>query len=184
MRRTLVTLVALAGCALTSKSEPRELRYFSPQIAEADAVAGAPCGRVRLGRIVANDQLRLPIERRVSAVELVPYDTLRWTERPEVFARRAIARAVYAQPIEQAVGGQGLTLDVELAGFEEVARGGRVALHYAVRDEVRVVATGTIDVERPSRAATIEATVVAIGEALAAASDELARRVVAAACPR
>jgi len=184
MSRTLAMLVMVASCALTAKSEPRELRYFSPPIAEADAVAGVPCGRVRLGRIVANDQLRLPIERRVSAVELVPYDSLRWTERPDVFARRAITRAVYARPVEQAVGGQGLVLDVELTGFEEVARGGRVALHYAVRDEIRVVATGTIEVERPARATTIEATVIAIGEALTAASDELAGRVVAAACPR
>ena len=98
MTRALAILALCAGCALTAKSEPRELRYFSPPIAEADAVAGVPCGRIRLGRIVANDQLRLPIEHRVSAVELVPYDSLRWTERPDVFARRAITRAVYARP--------------------------------------------------------------------------------------
>ena len=115
---------------------------------------------------------------------MVPYDSLRWTDPPAVYARRAIGQAVYARPLEQAVGGPGLVLDVDLTAFEEAARGGRVALRYVLRDDLHAVATGALDVERPARDATIEAAVTAIGDALAATSDELAARVLAAACSR
>lgn len=181
-------LALVAGCALTSRSEPRELRHFAPELAPAAASAGPVCGRVRLGRIVATSGLRLAIQRRVSPVELEPYETLRWTESPEAYARRALARALFARPLEQATAGPALVLDVELLAFEEVARDagrdGRVAMRYELRDTEHVVARGEAAVVRPAGSAAIDAVVVAIGHALAAASDEVADRVLGAICDR
>lgn len=183
MKRWLASLALAAGCALTSKAEPRELRYFTIE-ATAAAPSGPVCGPLRLGRITAGTYLERAIEHRISPVELVPYDTLRWSEPPATYVRRAISRAVFAQGVEQAVGGAAPVLDVEVVAFEESARGGgRVELRYELRDERRVLASGVVGAERAARAAGIEATVVAIGDALAATSDELAIRVGAASCP-
>ncbi|HTR50347.1 MAG TPA: ABC-type transport auxiliary lipoprotein family protein [Kofleriaceae bacterium] len=182
--KRLVALCLLSACALTSKSAPRELRYFAPELAAKPAFTGAPCARVRLGRFSADAGLRLAIERRNSPVELVPSDTLRWADPPEIYARRAIANALFARPIEQAVTGPALVFDVEVTGFEQVGQAGVVALHFELRDDRRAVARGDIRAVRPASNATIEAFVQSIGGALATASDELADRVVSAACPR
>jgi hypothetical protein len=187
MTRALASCLALVtACALTSRSEPRQLRYFAPELPPSVAFVGTPCARIRIGRVVAGSGLRLAIERRVSPIELEPYETLRWTESPEVYTRRSVARALFARPLEQAVAGAVLVLDVEVTGFEEVAHGatraGRVVLRYELRDERRVVARGETPVERPATSAMIDAVVVAIGAALAGSSDELADRIVAASC--
>lgn len=179
-----VAFLLLTACALASKSPPREIRYFSPERAEQQATP-APAGahaRLRLGRVVAGANLRLAIVHRESAVELAPYETLRWTETPDAYVRRALVRALFdARGLEQAVGGEAPTLDVELVAFEEVARGtqraGRVELRYQLRDDSRVLARGTIAIERPAAGATIDLVVPAIGAAMTAASDELAERV-------
>ena len=187
MRRWLAPGLALvAACALTSRSEPRQLRYFAPELSPRVAFAGTPCARIRLGRAVAGSGLRQAIERRVSPIELERYETLRWTESPEVYARRAIAGALFARPLAQAVAGPAPVLDVEVTAFEEVVRGasraGRVVLRYQLRDERQVVTRGEAAAEYPATSTTIDTVVVAIGAALAASSDELAGRVVAAAC--
>lgn len=187
MTRTRATCLALlAGCALTSRSEPLELRYFAPELAPAASFAGPPCGRIRLGRVVGGPSLRLAIQRRISAVELEPYETLRWTESPDSYARRALVRALFARPLEQAVTGPVLVLDVEVAAFEEVVRGaartGRVVLRYELRNEQQVVARGETAGERPATSTAIDSVVLAIGAALAASSDELADHVAAETC--
>lgn len=193
-RAAAAALALLAACALTSRSEPRELRYFAPALAPAAAPVGPTCGRIRLGRIVAVSNLRLAIQRRIAPVELAAYDTLRWTEPPESYARRALVRALFARPLEQVLTGPALVIDVELVAFEEVVRpdgradgrsagpAGRVALRYELRDPQHVVARGDADVTRPARGAAIDAVVDAIGEALTAATDQVADRVVGEAC--
>jgi len=180
----LLLLALVPACALTTRSAPRELRYFAPEIAAELAPPGPTCARVRLGRVEPSANLRLAIARRISPVELVPYETLRWTEPPQAYARRALVRALFvAHPLEQAVAGPVATLDVDVLAFEEVGHGGaRVALHYELRDDHRVLARGTRQVERTATTPAIEAVVVALGGALATASDELAERVVAATC--
>lgn len=185
-RALTASLVLAAGCALTSRSEPRELRYFAPELAPPASFTGPRCGRVRLGRVVAASGPRLAIQRRVSAVELEPYETLRWTESPETYARRAVTRALSARPLEQATAGPAFALDVELLAFEEVVRGasrdGRVALRYQLRDAQRVVAQGDAAAVQPAGDTAIDGVVAAIGSALTAASDQLADRVVVAIC--
>lgn len=189
MMRALAPGIAfLAACALTSRSEPRELRYFAPELAPAASFHGSPCARIRVGRVTAGSGLRLAIQRRISAVELQPYETLRWADPPDTYARRAIAGALFARPLEQVVAGPVLVLDVEVTAFEEVVHGashaGRVALRYELRGDRHVVAQGEAEIVRPANGAAIDSVVIAIGAALTASSEELADRVVAATCPR
>jgi cholesterol transport system auxiliary component len=174
-----VWLIVLAGCALTSRSTPVELRYFVPPIHAATAVAGeGPL--LRLGRVTPTTLLRERILHRDTEVELGRYETLRWTDRPEAYVRRALERALFdSHRFAQAVGGDAPTLDVDVLAFEEVRRGarrfGRVVLAYDLRDEQRVLAHGTVAIEREA-APNIDAVVAAIGDALDAATAELARR--------
>lgn len=183
----------LAGCALTSKAEPVEIRYFSPEpsasaapaspSASAPAPSAAPPG-LRFGRVTSSAMLRRPIVFRRGPAELATYDDLQWTEDPEEYARRALQRALYTQRFHETVGGTGPVLEVELVAFEELRRGearfGRVQLRYLVRDHRDVFKSATIDVERPASSAQIGAVVAALGAALEEACERLAVEVLAA----
>lgn len=189
-RRWLIAVVGLAGCALSSKAEPLELHYFSPE----PALAGAPrtpaeaapsraaAPRLRLGPVTASGHLRYRIVHRDSPVSVDPYETLRWTDPPHDYVRRALMRALYdSGSLAQAVGGAAPTLDVEVTAFEELVRpdgrAGRVELHYQLHDERVVLARGVVAVERAAAGPDIDAVVAAIGAALDAASAELAGRI-------
>lgn len=179
--KLLATLV-LAGCALTSRSPPRELRYFTP---EAPAQAHAPLpirAQLRMGRVTASANLRYAIVHRESSVEVEPYETLRWTELPDLYVRRALERALFDErPISEVVSGEAPTLEVEVVAFEETAHGarhwGRVALRYELRDDRAVIARGTVSAERPADSPAIEPVVAAIRSAMVAATAELADRI-------
>jgi cholesterol transport system auxiliary component len=177
-----LALVLLAGCALTQKAAPLELRYFAPPTrATAERARVAPSTPLRLGHVTTSALLGTRIVHRDSAVESAPYETLRWTDEPDVYVRRSLARALFdAAPFEQAIDSEAPTLDVDVLAFEEVRRGasrlGRVELRYEVRDDKRVVAHGTIAIERAAGAG-IEGVVAAIGRALDDATSGLASRV-------
>ena len=191
MRTSAIAAAALlAGCALTSRPKPVEIRYFSPAsqppgaagAPARQALAGAP--RLRLGRVTSSAHLRSRIVYRTSKVELAAYDQRRWTDEPEVYLRRSISRALFDErPLTEAVSGPAPTLDLELLGFEEVRRGdarsGRVELHYTLHDEDDVLASGRVDVERPASTASMEDVVGAIAAALDEASSEVAGVVAA-----
>jgi ABC-type uncharacterized transport system auxiliary subunit len=178
--------VVLAGCALTrGPSPPREIRTFTPEPAEHVEAAPrpAPTLHLRLGRISSAADLRLRILHRDSPIEVTPYETLRWTEEPEAYVRRALSRALFDdRPIEEIVSGAAPTLEVEVIGFEEITyrHAGRVALRYELHDDRTTIARGTVAIERRARSANIEAIVEAIHGALDAATNELADRVEAA----
>lgn len=181
--RLLLSLV-LAGCALTSRSPPRELRYFTPEtgVRETARAPQAPRAQLRMGRVTASANLRYAIVHRESSVEVEPYETLRWTERPDVYVRRALDHALFDErPLAEVVSGAAPTLEVEVVAFEEIARGaqhaGRVALRYELRDDRAVIARGTVTAERPAGTPAIEAVVPAIHAAMIAASEELAGRI-------
>ncbi len=180
-----LAIVFLTACALTSKSPPLELRYFAPALAPStSSVAGHGCARLELGEVTASSLLRYRIAHRESPVELALYETLRWTERPDQYARHAVTRALFDRGrLDQAVDGAVPVLEVELAGFEQVANAGRVELRYSLHDPDRVLTRGTIAIERPAATAGIDAVVAAIGTALDAAADELAARVARELCP-
>jgi cholesterol transport system auxiliary component len=119
----------------------------------------------------------------VSPIEVTPYETLQWTEEPEAYVRRALARALFDErPIDEVVSGAAPTLEVEVIAFEEVTyrHAGRVALRYELQNDRTTIARGTISIERRATRPNIEGVVEAIGAALDAATEELADRVEAA----
>lgn len=192
--RAVVVCIALAGCALTSKSAPLPLRYFSPDVLTSPAddgvssqisrpVAAEPDAlRVRLGRITPSAHLRYSIVHREPGFELEPYEQLRWTERPDAYVRRALEHELFDDgQLVQAVAGRAPALDVEVIAFEEVRRGaqrsGRVELRYELTDDTAVLTRGVVTVERPARGARIEDVVEAISSAMTLATRELARRI-------
>lgn len=180
--------LCLTGCALVSRSAPVELRYFSPEsVAAAGGRAEPSCGaRLRLGRVTPSDDLRSRIAHRESPVEIGFYDTLRWTEQPDDYVRRALVRALFAgRGLVQSTSRRDPTLDVEVTGFEQAGTGGRpagrVQLTYQLHDG-EVVTRGEIARQRAARGPDIAQVVAAIGGAMTDATSELAENVTAALC--
>jgi len=150
--------LTVAGCALTSKADALAFRYFEPMVpapAAQVAPSAAARGELRLGRISAASHLR---ERRVvrkDDAEVAFDDERRWTERPDAYLRRALARALYEeQGMKQSVSGQSPVLDCELLHFEEVQEGGRtqkvrVGMVYALHDDRTVLVGETFVVIVP-----------------------------------
>ncbi len=175
-------LLLVAGCALTSHTPARQMRTFTPERAD-DLTAHTPRephASLRLGRITASANLRYAIVHRDSPYEVTPYETLRWTELPETYVRRALSRALFDdRPLAEAVSSGAPTLDVELLAFEELASPprGRVVLRYDLHDDATVLSHGTIAVERAAAAPQIEGVVAALHDALLAAASDLAERV-------
>lgn len=176
LRRNGWALCALlAGCALTSKSDPWTTRYFSPEAATGSESAAAPgyagTTRLRLGRVSAGRHLRERIAFRSSEHELGYYEDRRWTEQPDVYLRRALAAALFERRgLTRVVSGGSPTLEVELVAFEEI-RGERprarlravVTLHDQRSGELE----RTIGVERPVPQVDPEQQPEAVAEALA-----------------
>lgn len=179
--------LCVTGCALVTKSEPVELRYFSPEPASVAAERGATgcAARLRLGRVTPSDHVQSRIAHRESPVEIDLYDTWRWTERPDNYVRRALVRALFeGRGLVQSASRRDPTLDVEVIGFEEARHGrhaGRVQLTYQLGDD-RVLARGEITKEREVQGTGIAAVVAAIGAAMTDATSELAGRVADALC--
>ncbi len=186
-RALLLPLVCMvSACALVSRSPPADIRYFTPERLETTSPPRAATGHatlLRLGRITSSANLRSHIVHRDSDFELGEYETLRWTENPEAYMRRALARALFQErPLEQGVGGPLPTLDVELIEFEEVRRGaqrgGRVVIRYQLEDERRVLRSGLVSVEREAKNSDVEPIIAAIADAMNEASSQLAGEVV------
>jgi cholesterol transport system auxiliary component len=188
--RSLMVALALAaasgGCALTDKADPLEIRYFAPEPpprAQPVADGAGSRDRLRLGRWTASDHLRNRIVYRTSDVELGMYADRRWTERPEIYVRRAFSRELFEdRGLVQVVGGAGPVLDVELLAFEEVRRAGKrtalVEVHFALRSEAEVLTAGTLTAEKPVAAGEgTEAVVAALSIALGEVAEALADRV-------
>jgi len=195
----LVGAIALHGCggALTSKSVPVEIHYFTPEApaaaltsagdasaSQARAGAGGAAAatdrpRLRLGRVTSSAHLRARIVFRHSPVELGAYEDKRWTENPEAYLRRSLEAALYAdRRVVQTVAGRVPVLDVELVAFEEVRRGdsraGRVEVVYTLHDEEDVIASERLAVERDARTGEMPDVVAAIAAAMSAATTEVA----------
>jgi cholesterol transport system auxiliary component len=181
---------ALAGCALTATGEPLRPRYFTPepaQLAARPLRAPASALRLRLGRVVAGSSLREQIPHRDSDHELGFYEERRWTERPEVYLRRALARALFEERgATRVVSGSAPTLEVELTAFEEIrapAHEARMQAIAILHDERVGRLEQTITVERPiapaAGARKDEVMVQALSEALAQGVAEISDRALA-----
>jgi cholesterol transport system auxiliary component len=118
----------LTACALLSKAPPLQPRYFTPEDGPALFAGGAEARAstsgamlLRLGRVSAGPHLRERIVYRDSDHEVGYYEDRRWTERPEAYLRRALARMLFEERgLQRAVSGVAPTLEVELVAFEEI----------------------------------------------------------------
>jgi cholesterol transport system auxiliary component len=197
-RCALIFLMATAtGCALTSKSDPMTPRYFSPDESRGRGqIAASKTGEresephateLRLGRITAASYLGERIVFRDSNYELGYYEERRWTERPEAYLRRAVARALFEdRGVRRVVSGAAPALDIELSEFAELRSPPivRVRATYVLYDERLVRRQATITIERPipSTAAasqSAETAARAMADAFGDAVNQIADRVVA-----
>ncbi len=190
VRHTLLlagwAVAGLNACALLSKSAPIVPRYFSPE--RPDELDGTPArlaqptADLRLGRIDSAANIGEMVIFRDSVSEVGYYRLRRWTEAPERYLRRRLARVLFEEHgLRQVMGGNGPTLDLELTAFEEVRSApamARVQVIVRLHDERRVRWEETITVEEPlvvvSGADPGVAAVAAIGAALGVAVGRIA----------
>jgi len=190
---TSAVVAGTSGCALTSKADVVNIRYFSPEVVRprltgADA-APAPTSpndavEVRLGRVSSGPNLRERIAYRDAAYELGYYEDWRWTERPETFVRRELGRSLFeSHGFRRVLGGAAPTLEVEVIAFDDLrlstGRAARVQLKVILFEDTGVVLEETITVDRPVAGdkPRIEEVVAAMAQALDAASEQVAVRV-------
>jgi cholesterol transport system auxiliary component len=177
--------MALSGCALLGKSEPVVPHYFTPGY-DGDAVPARAGPQLRLGRVEGWSHLRERMVARNAAGEITYSEDRRWTERPEIYLRRALARTLFEERgLVESLSGRAVTLDVELIAFEEMEQPHQVRLQAALvlRDDRTSLLRETVTVERPVARATgsdqVPAVVEAFSQALRAGVTQMADHVVA-----
>lgn len=165
-------IVGLTGCgALLDKAEPLNVRYFAPTIAAPAPSAGSGTQTLRLGRIEASDHLRERIAYRLSESELGYNETLRWSEEPEAYFRRALGRELFeSKRFAHVIAGVAPTLEAELTAFEDLRPQSavRVEARVLVHDGRRVVLERTFRVEERRK----DDSPTAIAEALSRALQQ------------
>ena len=184
-----VLCAALAGCALLGKNDPVVPRYFTPL---DDEPRPAPAARVplrlelRLGRVEAWSHLRERMVIRSAAQELVYSDERRWTERPEVYLRRGLSQTFFEERgLLEVHSGRAISLEVELAAFEEVpGPPDRVRLRafYSLHDDRVGILQESVTLEQPvsltSDGEHPRAVALAFAQVLRAGVLQIADRVV------
>ena len=189
MRATLLLLigaVALSGCALLGKNDPLVPRYFTPEYPAAALSAPIRSDlQLRLGRVEGWSHLRERMAVRNSAREIIYYEDRHWTERPEIYLRRALSRTLFEdRGVVASLSGRAVTLDVELIAFEEVEQPHKARMQalLVLRDDRLVLLEETITVEKPvagaGQADEALAVVDALSQALQAGVTRIADRVV------
>lgn len=183
----------LCACALFSKSEPLTPRYFSPAYIAAPPqhvvpASTADTGRrqLRLGHVRGAAHLRERILYRDLGGALRYYEERRWTERPEDYLRRGLARALFEERgMQRVVAGAAPTLEVELIEFEEIrATQRKVRLQAVMRlhDERLVRVEETVAIELPVQSLEADdgsAVVQALSQALRQSITHIVDRVAA-----
>ncbi len=182
--------LALGGCALTSKSDPVTIHYYSPEPAtlrgqQSPRAAKEAGPALRLGRVASGTHLEDKIAFRSSEHEIGFYEQHRWTEEPAEYLERALAQELFeARGLSRVVSGPAPTLDVELVSFEEVRRPrhvARVRVILVLHDDRAVGLQETLTFERPvaahtSVAALASALSAAMNDAVAAVAEQVAAR--------
>ena len=189
--------VSLAGCALLTKDDPVEPKYFTPESGDGTlgpkrAAAGASSAAtgltLHLGRVGAGSYLKERIVHRDSDHELGFYENRRWTERPETYLQRALELTLFEERgVGRALAGAAPTLTADLIDFEEVRGprpGVRLRVSFALHDDHVVIRERTFTVERwfaeePPGSSSVDRVASALGDALRGAVDEIADQVLA-----
>jgi cholesterol transport system auxiliary component len=184
MKASVGLVLVLAGCALTSKSEVLDVHWYSPESVKTQLTSATPAQagpELELGRVWAGRGLREKIAYRDSAHEIGYHEDKRWTERPEVYVRREIARTLFEERgMRRSVSGNAPVLDVEVLAFEEVRSptpAARIQVRVVVHDDRESLLEKTITVERAAASKDFGALVQAMAQALDAVGDEVAREV-------
>jgi cholesterol transport system auxiliary component len=123
---------------------------------------------------------------RESQYELGYYQERRWTEAPEQYLKRRLARVLFEERgLQQVVGGPAATLEMDLVAFEEIRapkRLARVQVIVRLQDQRTVRWEETLTVDQPMAAGPAGddagAMVEALGTALRTVVDRIADRVV------
>ena len=151
-------------------------RYFTPEYALETLAAPQALAdlRLRLGRVTAWSHLRERMVVRSSDQEIRYYDDRRWTERPEIYLRRALSGELFQERgLVHVISGPAPTLEVELASFEEIQSASdhraRLVAHLVLYDERVGRLEETVTVEAPVRAAPEPDRGRAVAEALSLA---------------
>jgi cholesterol transport system auxiliary component len=193
MKRIAAIALALAvlqtnACALFGKADALSPRYFDPGATEHQASKAAPEGdaarpAVRLGRVVAAEHLKERLVYRASNEEISFYEDRRWTEQPENYLRRALARALFEDAgLRQVVSGAGPTLEAEMTAFEEV-RGPkpfvRVSITVVLHDDSVSRLRHTFTVDKPLEGGQAADQIVqALAFVLRQVTDDIAKATV------
>jgi cholesterol transport system auxiliary component len=183
-------VLALSGCALTSKADLVDIRYFSPERVKAELASETTQAtpeeafRVRLGRVSSGSNLRERIAYRDDEYELGYYEELRWTERPETYVRRDLARSLFeTHGMHRVLSGDAPTLEVEVLAFDDqrlsTGRSARVQLRVILYEDAGVIFEDTLTFDRrvAGDEPMIEDVIPAMASALEAASEEVSSRV-------
>lgn len=124
VRSVFVVLFALSsGCALLGKSKPLEIRYFDLQSEDGyRPTARANGARLKLGEVNAARNIDRRFASRESAHELSYHESWRFSDEPDAFLERALARNLFERAaLTRVVSGGAPTLEVELTAFEQSA---------------------------------------------------------------
>jgi ABC-type uncharacterized transport system auxiliary subunit len=185
-----------SGCgALSAANDPGEARFFSMERAIGRPVA-APAGvpgvvpgaplRLRLGRVTGAPHLEERVVYRDSAHEIGYYREVRWSEPPELYLKRQLARVLFEERgIRHVMGGADRTLVAKLTALDEILAPQHLARAQVVvklHDEHVVLWEKTLTVDRPvavrSDGDLAIAAIEALGEAMQAIVDQIADGVV------
>jgi ABC-type uncharacterized transport system auxiliary subunit len=193
MRAALLALavVCFAGCpSFLPDSNPPKIRYFTVDPPAEQEVAPAPGLELRLARVDAASHIEDRIAFRDSGAEVGYYGSLRWSDPPEDYLRRALARSLFEdRQLREIVSGVGPALEIELHAFEELKEprhAVRIGITWRLRDARTVIVQRTLTVERPIRGSAdvdiaeegAEAIAVAMAAALREAVDTVVAEVV------
>jgi cholesterol transport system auxiliary component len=183
--------IALVGCALTQRSAPLEVSHYTPEHARPPRLTSGHPGAgpsLRLGRVSSDTSLGERIVFRDGTYQVRYYEGRRWTERPEVYVRRAVTRALFDDGgFRRALSGDGPTLEVEVLSFEEVKTPAQHAAQIALRIVLstdRVLLEDLVAVSEPVARDDFNDVVAALARALDRVSDEVTRRVGSALSSR
>jgi cholesterol transport system auxiliary component len=179
---TLLFALSLAGCSFFGKQEPLHPQYFDPEPAHVSSGGAATGKSLRLGHVTGASHLRERIAYHVSDRELGFYERRRWTERPEMYLRRALARELFERRgLTQIASGVAPTLEVELTDFSELKEpkhAARVRARVLLVDARTVRFEHTFDVEVATDGEDFDGVPAAFSNALAQLVSEIGERIV------
>jgi ABC-type uncharacterized transport system auxiliary subunit len=182
-------LAPVLGCALVSRGKALEVKWYTPERIRTSPGVAERQGEceLHLGSVTSGADLGPRIVFGDGVYEVGRYSERRWTERPEHYVQRALARRLFEEGSFRRSGAdRAPKLEAELLDFEEVKatpHTARVAVRIVVTSD-HVVLERTVTVTRPIVGDAFEGFVAAMSGALEAAADDVALSTQAALrCP-